>query len=58
MKRDMELVRNILLAITTKSTFLLCPACGHIAKAQFDEMYTSSKMIVDKLVSKIILKKQ
>ena len=35
-----------------------CPACGHIAKAQFDEMYTSSKMIVDKLVSKIILKKQ
>lgn len=30
-----------------------CPACGHIAKALYDEMYTSSKQIVNKLIDTI-----
>jgi len=34
-----------------------CSACGHIAKAQYDEMYTSSKKIVDNMVQKISITK-
>lgn len=30
-----------------------CPACGHIAKATYNEMYTSSKQIVNKLIDSI-----
>jgi thiazole/oxazole-forming peptide maturase SagC family component len=30
-----------------------CPACGHIAKAMYDEMYTSSKQIVNKLIDSV-----
>lgn len=30
-----------------------CPACGHIAKASYEEMYTSSKQIVNKLIDTI-----
>lgn len=29
-----------------------CPACGTIAKAQIDEMYTSSKKLVDTILEK------
>ena len=32
-----------------------CPACGTIAKAQIDEMYTSSKKLVDTILEKIEL---
>lgn len=30
-----------------------CPACGHIANAIYDEMYTSSRQIVNKLIDSI-----
>lgn len=30
-----------------------CPACGFIAQAQMDEMYTSSRRIVDQMLKKI-----
>lgn len=33
-----------------------CPACGHISQAKYDEMYTSSKEIVEKFSSKVIIK--
>lgn len=32
-----------------------CPACGHVAKAKYDEMYTTSRAIVNKLVNSVIL---
>jgi thiazole/oxazole-forming peptide maturase SagC family component len=32
-----------------------CPACGHVAKLQMDEMYTSSKEIVKEMLSRIEL---
>lgn len=33
-----------------------CAACGHISKAKYNEMYTSSKEIIEKFSSKVILK--
>ncbi|WP_300754910.1 streptolysin associated protein SagC [uncultured Brachyspira sp.] len=33
-----------------------CPACGHISKAKYNEMYTSSKEIIEKFSSKVIVK--
>ncbi len=30
-----------------------CSACGHIAKAQYDEMYTSSEKIVEKMIENV-----
>lgn len=30
-----------------------CSACGHIAKAEYDEMYTSSEKIVEKMIDSI-----
>ncbi len=30
-----------------------CSACGHIAKAQYEEMYTSSEEIVEKLIERV-----
>lgn len=33
-----------------------CPACGHISRAKYNEMYTSSKEIIEKFSSKVILK--
>ena len=30
-----------------------CPACGHISKANYEEMYTSSSQIVKKLINSI-----
>ena len=33
-----------------------CPACGHISKAKYNEMYTSSKEIIEKFSSKVIIK--
>lgn len=30
-----------------------CSACGHIAKAEYEEMYTSSSKIVEKLLSTV-----
>lgn len=35
-----------------------CPACGHIALAKYNEMYTSSKAVVDSLAEKVILVKE
>jgi thiazole/oxazole-forming peptide maturase SagC family component len=32
-----------------------CPACGFVAEAQFEEMYTSSKKIIDRVLDRIIL---
>ncbi|CRF31834.1 streptolysin associated protein SagC [Brachyspira suanatina] len=32
-----------------------CPACGHISKAKYDEMYTSSRKIIENLSSKVII---
>ena len=32
-----------------------CPACGNISKAKFNEMYTSSKEIINKFSSKVII---
>ena len=34
-----------------------CSACGHIAKAEYEEMYTSSEKIVEKLVERVELSK-
>ena len=34
-----------------------CSACGHIAKAEYEEMYTSSEEIVEKLVERVELSK-
>lgn len=34
-----------------------CPACGHISKAKYDEMYTTSKQVVGQLVDSVILSK-
>ena len=33
-----------------------CPACGHISRAKYNEMYTSSKEVIEKFSSKVILK--
>ena len=33
-----------------------CPACGHISKAKYNEMYTSSKEVIEKFSSKVIVK--
>lgn len=33
-----------------------CPACGFIAESQMEEMYTSSKKIVNKLIDKVLIK--
>jgi len=30
-----------------------CPACGFVAEAKMEEMYTSSKKIVDRVVDRI-----
>lgn len=35
-----------------------CPACGHISMAKYNEMYTSSRAVVDSLASKVILTKE
>ena len=32
-----------------------CPACGFVAEARMEEMYTSSKKIIDRVVDRIIL---
>lgn len=32
-----------------------CPACGFVSEAQMDEMYTSSKRIVDKIIDKVVI---
>ncbi len=32
-----------------------CPACGHIAKAKYNEMYTTSKEVVNQLVEAVML---
>jgi thiazole/oxazole-forming peptide maturase SagC family component len=32
-----------------------CPACGFVAEARMDEMYTSSKKIIDRVVDRIAL---
>lgn len=33
-----------------------CPACGHISKAKYNEMYTSSKEVIEKFAGKVIVK--
>ena len=33
-----------------------CPACGNVSKAKYNEMYTSSKEIIENFSSKVILK--
>jgi len=33
-----------------------CPACGFVSEARLDEMYTSTKKIVDKVVDRIVIK--
>ena len=33
-----------------------CPACRHISRAKYNEMYTSSKEVIEKFSSKVILK--
>lgn len=35
----------------------ICPACGMFARAEFEEMYTSTQNIVGKLMDKVILTK-
>lgn len=35
-----------------------CPACGFVAKAQMEEMYSSSKKIVDSLLDTIVIDKR
>jgi thiazole/oxazole-forming peptide maturase SagC family component len=35
-----------------------CSACGFVSKAQMDEMYTSSRKIVDEMVNKIEIKEE
>jgi thiazole/oxazole-forming peptide maturase SagC family component len=32
-----------------------CPACGFISKAQRDEMYTSTKKIVDRVMERVVI---
>lgn len=32
-----------------------CPACGFVAQAQMDEMYTSTKQVVEQVVSRIVV---
>ena len=34
-----------------------CPACGHIAKARYNEMYTTSKEVVRNLVDKVMIER-